>query len=457
MDISSSGSGPPRLGQESTQLAERSGAAVPRALLIRTSIICFLAWVFSVYDYVLFGTLLPQIAKTFGWSTATSTLVATWVTVGTFFVSIAVGPMLDYLGRRISLAITTAGAAITSGLTGFTFSAIYLIVVRAFSGLGYSEEVVNTVYLNEIYGSHTRRGFMYSFVQSGWPVGSLFAAGMTAILFPVVGWRGTFWVATFPVLIIVALTFFLKESPAFENVKRVRRLRAAGHTEEADNLARSSGLQTSEQMGRSGLRMIFARDLRLHTICLSAAWLFNWMAIQVFAVLGTTVLIGAKHVSFASALIVLVLANIAGFCGYIFHGFIGDIIGRRTTIMVGWFIGGCITAVMLFAASGYGLVVTLYALSLFFLNGPYAAMLFYMAESFPVHVRGIGPNTAHIMGPVGAIVGSAVLTALLDSGASMKVSAFVAGSLAMIISALVLLGARKVPGRSAKLGAQQAP
>ncbi|MDR0345941.1 MAG: MFS transporter, partial [Nocardiopsaceae bacterium] len=237
MDISSSGSGPPRLGQESTQTAEHSGAAVPRALLIRTSIICFLAWVFSVYDYVLFGTLLPQIAKSFGWSTATSTLVATWVTVGTFFVSIAVGPMLDHIGRRITLTITTAGAAITSGLTGFTFSAIYLIVVRAFSGLGYSEEVVNTVYLNEIYGSHTRRGFMYSFVQSGWPVGALLSALVSALLLSSIGWRGVFLFAVFPAVVIVVLTRRLPESPTFVNITRVRRLRAEGRADEAVALA----------------------------------------------------------------------------------------------------------------------------------------------------------------------------------------------------------------------------
>jgi MFS family permease len=164
--------GPSRPDDESTagQSQERSperkvGADAPQIetdlpnkTLVYSSIVAFLAWVFSVYDYTLFGTLLPQMADDLGWSTATSTAVATWVGVGVFIVSLTVGPLLDYLGRKTSLILTTAGAAISSGLTALSFSALYVVIIRAFSGLGYSEQVVNTTYLNELYGTRQRRG-----------------------------------------------------------------------------------------------------------------------------------------------------------------------------------------------------------------------------------------------------------------------------------------------------------
>jgi membrane protein implicated in regulation of membrane protease activity len=79
-----------------------------------------------------------------------------------------------------------------------------------------------------------------------------------------------------------------------------------------------------------------------------------------------------------------------------------------------------------------GFVIGLYALTLFFLTGPYAALLFYMGESFPAHLRGLGPNVAHTMGPVGAIAGSGLLSLVLSAGASMTVAAFVAGSVASL-------------------------
>lgn len=184
--------------------------------------------------------------------------------------------------------------------------------------------------------------------------------------------------------------------------------------------------------------------MRRHTICLSAAWLFNWMGIQVFSVLGTTVLVNAKGVSFSSALAVLILANVAGFLGYLFHGFIGDIINRHTTIIVGWMIGGTVMTIMLFGPNNSSFVITLYAIGLFFLNGPYAAMLFYMGESFPSRVRGVGTNTAHVMGPIGAIAGSALLSLIISAGGQATTAAFVAGAAGMFLSGLVMLGTRKI-------------
>ena len=154
--------------------------AVSQSQVVYASIVAFLAWMLSVYDFILFGTLLPLIAKDFGWSTAFSTFIATWVGVGTFLVAITVGPMTDYLGRRTALVLTTGGAALSSGLAAFTFNPLYLVIVRALSGFGYSEQAVNTTYLSELYGAKNR-GFLYSFVQGGWPIGVLFALSLIHI------------------------------------------------------------------------------------------------------------------------------------------------------------------------------------------------------------------------------------------------------------------------------------
>jgi MFS family permease len=427
-------------------------------MLMKVSVVCFLAWVFSVYDYTLFGTLLPKIAEDFGWSTAQATTIATWVTAGTFLVALSVGPLLDRVGRQKALVVTIIGAALSSGLTGLAAGAVSLVVIRAFSGFGYSEELVNTVYLNEMYGKSRRRGFMYSFVQSGWPVGALVSAGLTAILLPHVGWRWCFVIAMVPSILVALAATRLPESPAFAALQEVRRLRAAGERSEADALAGEMGLSVAGET-KATLKDVFAPGLRRHTVCLSLAWLFNWMAIQVFSVLGTTVLTKGKGVSFDNALIVLVLANAVGFAGYLFHGWVGDRFGRRSTIIVGWIVGAVLTGVMLLGPSSSAFVIPLYALSLFFLTGPYAALLFYMGESFPAQVRGLGPNVAHTMGPVGAIVGSALLTALLAAGLSMTTAALVSGSVFMLASGLVMLGTRKVDQQhtmtDAELEAQQ--
>lgn len=414
--------------------------------LMRVSAVCFCAWVVSVYDYTLFGTLLPKIADTFGWSTTHATNVATWVTVGTFIIALTVGPLLDRVGRKRALVIAILGAALSSGFTGLAAGAVSLVLIRAFAGFGYSEELVNTVYLNEMYGKARRRGFMYSFVQSGWPVGALLSAGLTALLLPTLGWRWSFVIAVVPSVLVALAATRLPESPAYAALAQIRRLKADGDVADAEELSRRAGLTVSRE-AKATLRDVFAPGLRRHTICLSLAWLFNWMAIQVFSVLGTTVLTQGKHVSFSNALLVLVLANAVGFAGYLFHGWVGDRIGRRTTIIVGWSIGAVLTGVMLLGPSSSVFVIALYALSLFFLTGPYAALLFYMGESFPAQVRGLGPNVAHTMGPVGAIVGSALLTGLLSAGVSMVAAALITGSAFMLASGVVMLGTNRVDQR----------
>lgn len=421
-------------------------AAFPPRTIIYTSVICFLAWVFAVYDYTLFGVLLPQLAEEFGWSPAVSTAIATYVAVGTFIFALAIGPLLDYLGRKKALIIATVAAGLTSALSALTPSALagaYLTVVRSISGLGWSVEVVNSTFLNEIYGTRQRRGFMYSFVQSGWPVGALLAAASTALFLGAIGWRGVFLIAVIPSIFIILLALKLRESPVFEAAKQIRTHEREGRHAEAEELGRRHGLDT-HHADENTFRQIFEPDIRKHTILLSLAWLLNFFAIQVFAVLGTTVLVEGKGVTFANALTVLIIANVGAFIGYLSHGFVGDYIGRRQTIAGGWLIGGVVFTVMLFGPDSPAFVIPMYALGLFFLNGPYAALLFYMGESFPARVRGTGVAFAHAMGPIGTIIGSALVTAVLALGFSMVIAAFVSGALGMFLSGLCMLGTRDV-------------
>ncbi len=411
------------------------------------ALICsFLAWMLSVYDYILFGMLLPVIAVSFHWSTTVGLEIATWVSVGTFIISFLVGPMTDYLGRRNSLMLTTLGAALSSGLTAFTMSPLYLILIRSLSGLGYSEQAVNTTYLSEVMGPG-KRGFLYSFVQGGWPIGVLFASLMTALLEPRVGWRGTFLVATFPAIVIVILWSRLKESPRFLQMKQVRGLMKSGNVAVAERLAKGYNIDHTK-IEKSSIRQMFGKDVRKHSIFLCLAFLMNWLAIQVFAVLSTTVLVNGKHISFTNSLFMLILSNALAYVGYVAHGYIGDRIGRRNTVGIAWILGGLSYAVLLLFAHGFAAVVTTYSIGLFFLIGAYSAMMSYISESFPTRMRGTAASVVNSMGPLGAILGSALFAVFTNSG-SVITGALVAGVIPLILSGVFMFGARAIePGQT---------
>ena len=409
----------------------------------QVSVVCFIAWVASVYDFTLFGTLLPVIAEEFGWSVAESAAINTYATIGVFIVALTVGTIIDRMGRKKALMVLMLGGAVASGLTGAAVGAVSLVIIRSFSGFSMSEEVVNAVYLNEMYKEAKSRGLMYSLVQGGWPVGALVSAGLSALTLPLIGWRWSFVVAAVLSIIVVLLATRLPESPTFAAMQEVRRRRAAGDTAGAQALAAEHDLEEAAHHA-TGVKDVFTPELRRHTTCLSLAWFFNWMSIQVFSVLGTTILVEAKGVSFDNALLILVLSNAVGFVGYVFHGWLGDQIGRKWTVTVGWIAGGVVSLVMLLGPGNAGFIIPLYALTLFFLTGPYAALLFYMGESFPPQVRGMGANVAHVMAPLGGIAGSGLLTILLATGVDTGWAAIVTGTGGLLVSALCMAGTRTI-------------
>jgi MFS family permease len=410
-------------------------------------VIAFFAWMFAVYDYILFGTLLPEIADQFRWDSTTTSLVSTLVSVGTAVVALAVGPVVDRIGRRRGMILTVSGTALASAASAVTPNAGYLVGVRALGGLGLSEQAVNATYLNEIYAVtedekiKRHRGFVYSLVQGGWPLGVLLAAAFVAIMLPIVGWRGCFLIAVFPAVVIALVRRGLKESPQFELEVQLRKLRREGRTEEAATLAAEYGVSEPES---APLVAIFRGKALRNTLVLGFAWLVNWFGIQVFSVLGTTVLTEGKQVSFTGSLVMLIVINAVGYLGYVCHGWLGDRFGRRNVIAFGWLTSGVLFALTLTVANGTVAVVTLYSLGMFFLVGPYAALLFYMGECYDTRCRATGTAFLNALSQPGAILAGVIITAMLASGSTWSTSALLVGAAGTFVSGLVMFAARKV-------------
>jgi MFS family permease len=414
----------------------------------KATIIAFFAWLFAVFDYIMFGTLLPQISSSFGWDDATASFVSTLVSVTTAVIALAVGPITDRIGRRKGMILTVSGTAVASALSAVTPSAAYLVGVRSLGGLGLSEQAVNATYLNEIYAVtddeaiKRRRGLVYSLVQGGWPLGVLLASAWVAIFLPTIGWRGCFLLAVFPAVLIALMRRGLRESPQFELELQLRALRKQGRHAEATELARSYGV---DERPAAPLAAIFKGQALRNTLVLGLAWFINWFGIQLFSVLGTTVLTEGKHVSFTNSLVLLIVANAVGYVGYVTHGFLGDRLGRRNVIAFGWIISGILFALMLTVANGTISVVILYSLGLFFLIGPYAALLFYMGECYDTTCRATGTAFLNALSQPGAIVAGAVVTGMLASGSNWGHAALMVGAVGTFVSGFIMFGARKAP------------
>jgi MFS family permease len=453
-------------------LSDQTLAEVPRLTVRDVRIatwICFFAWTFAVYDFVLFGNLLPKLAADLGWTSAESTGINTWVTAGTALVAFAAGPLVDRVGRRRGIVIAVVGAAVASALTALAgwvigvvggVGVVLLIVVRSLAGLGYAEQAINATYLNELFANVyrddpamvRRRGLIYSLVQSGWPVGSVLAAVSIYLLFPLGGWSLCFIVAVFPAVFMLWAARHLKESPQFAARHRAETLLKQGRTEDAHQLAESAGVDLTDRS--APLASAFKGESLRSTVVIGTAFLLNWLGVLVFAILGTSLLTApdGKNIAFTNALAILIVSNATAFAGYLFHGWLGDRIGRRNAIAIGWVFSALSFGAMLWGPSGnFGLIIGLYSAGLFFLIGPYSALLFFNGESFPVHTRATGGSIINAAGQIGAIIGGLLVTYSLSRGASWTTAALLWGCLPILVSGLLILGARNVDPRRARL------
>ncbi len=433
-----------------TQTSTASSAGTPnfpefsKGEVRYTAIVAFLAWTMAVYDLITFGNILPAIQKDFGWSDSTASFVATFVSIGSLVVALAVGPMIDFLGRRTALFVTTGGAAISSGLAALAFGPLSLAIVRSLSGFGMSEQAVNSAYLNEVFGAQ-RKGFFYGMVQAGWPVGVMLSAGLAALFSDSLGWRGVFAVATFPLIVIFFLRMGLKESPYFLKLQFLRKLRREGQEQESLRLSSRWNIDIVGDR-KNTYAELFSPELRKHSVAVGLMFFFKIIGDVQMTVLATSILAQSKGIELNGALWTVVFGNAVAILGYLLFGWLGDRIGRRDAVIIAQLLAAVCTFILLFVATGFTAVVIFYSLVLFFAQGAAAPFFAYVGESYPTRIRGTGAAFIGITGPIGGTVGLAIYGGLVGDGYSSAVAAS-SGAVAAILAALCLFAARKIPPR----------
>lgn len=168
------------------------------------------------------------------------------------------------------------------------------------------------------------------------------------------------------------------------------------------------------------------------------------MGIQTFSVLGTTVLETGKGVDASSALLMIIVANIVGALGYLTHGWLGDRFGRKNVIVFGWIVAGIAFTVMMLGPSNATFVVPMYMIGLFFLLGPYAAIMYFQAECFQSECRGTGSAFIVSMSQPGAVIGGFILTALVTANFGLSNATIVIALGGVLLSGLIMMLARPV-------------
>jgi MFS family permease len=204
---------PPRLLHESPALTR---------LHYRIVALCFFAWIFDFFDLVLYSFLLVGIARELHLSATGSSLVLGFSFLMTALGGIGFGLLGDRVGRKPVIVVSTLIYGAGTLLCATAHSLIALIVWRTIAGLGIGGEwAAGQSMIAETIPARYRARYA-CYVQTGAPLGILFAAVAGVFLQPVLGWRAVFIMAASPALLVAAAVWlWLPESDVWSGQRTI--------------------------------------------------------------------------------------------------------------------------------------------------------------------------------------------------------------------------------------------
>ncbi len=301
----------------------------------RAMISQFLGFGLDAYDMAMVVVMAPILGKLFvtpGGTAAwqyTKVLLFYSITMAARPVGSAFfGHYADKIGRRNLLIFTIAGVGVMSVIAGFlptyaqagVWSYVLFSVLRFLMGCFFGGEyAVGHTFAIE-FAPRNKRGQISGFVQSGFPLGYVFAALVVAALSHWVGdanmlrygWRIAFMTGAVPVLLALWIRSSLHESPEFEKAK------AMGNVTKAPFLS----LFVPPQLWSFLQVFVFMTGLFLTDY-------------SVYGYLPSILTLGGRGFGTTQYSLIYGFALFMSFLGYNFYGWLSDRTGRK--ILTQWY------------------------------------------------------------------------------------------------------------------------
>jgi len=330
----------------------------------RALIAAQVGWMLDAMDFLLFTFAVLPIQKEFGISKATIGGLTSVALVSSAVGGILFGRLADRIGRVRAMTISIliySGA--TAGLATAT-DLWQLVFWRVLVGIGMGGEwSCGSVLVAETWPAKHRAKAM-GIMQSGWAIGALLAAGLSALLLERFGWRMLFLVGALP----AAAAFFIRRNVEEPEV----------WTRREKTVSRWSEMFSPQLRYRTIVATLIAASV------LVAFWgVITWLP----AFLATPVAEGGAGLSITRSAAWLIVLQLGAFIGYITFGWIADRIGRRPAFT--FFMIGATAVVPLFAFGARSPMVLLSIGPLvgYFAHGYFSLFGAMLAELFPTSIR----------------------------------------------------------------------
>lgn len=323
-----------------------------------------LGWMLDAMDFLLFTFALLPIQAEFGLTKQQISLPIVTALIASAIGGIAFGRIADRIGRVRAMTFSillysgaTAGMATAQNLW-------QLIAWRVLVGLGMGGEwSCGSVLVAETWPAKHRAKAM-GIMQSGWAIGALIAAALSALVLERFGWRVLFLIGAAP----AALAWWVRRHVEEPEVWRER----------SAEPSRWSEIFAPEFRKRVALATLVASSV------LVAYWgVTSWLP----AFLATPVEQGGAGLTVTKSAAWLIVLQIGAFLGYISFGWIADKIGRRPAFTLFMIAATAVVPLFAFGARSAMTLLLVGPLVGYFAHGYFSLFGAMLAELFPTRIR----------------------------------------------------------------------
>ncbi|MEO8036835.1 MAG: MFS transporter [Acidobacteriota bacterium] len=323
-----------------------------------------IGWMLDAMDFLLFTFAILPIQKEFALQSSTMGLLSSVALIASAAGGIAFGRLADRVGRVRAMtwsillySFATAGLATSEALW-------QLVAWRIVVGLGMGGEwSCGSVLVAETWPAEHRAKAM-GIMQSGWAIGALFAAAMSALMLDRFGWRVLFLAGALP----AAAAFFIRrnveEPPLWTG--RVREETRWGEMFEPPYRKRT-----------------IVATLLAASVLIAFWGVITWLP----AFLATPVSKGGAGLTVTKSAAWLILLQLGAFCGYISFGWIADRFGRRPAFTFFMIAASAVVPLFAFGARSTATLLILGPLVGYFGHGYFSLFGAMLAELFPTRIR----------------------------------------------------------------------
>ena len=338
-----------------------------------------LGFMLDAMDVLLYVFALQTLRAEFGLSNAAAGLVSSATLISSAVGGFLFGVLADRIGRKRALIYSILLYSLASGGTALARNFQELLLWRTLIGFGLGGEWATGAVLVAESWPAEHRAKAIGLMQSGWALGYILAAGVTALVLPRFGWRALFLTGLLPALLTLAIRRTVTEPPIW-----------------------------SQQRDKPGLTALFrppwARRTFLATVLttsvLFAYWgLFTWLP----GFLSASREAGGAGFSILRTSAWVIPVQLGAFFGYLSFGWMADRMGRRPAFLV-YMLGAALLVPVYggmprwmgaYAETGLLLVGPLVG----FLGSGYFSLFGAMlAELYPTALRGAGQGFTYNSG-----------------------------------------------------------